>query len=62
VSNVFDSVFNDMPGVAMYRSWVFPDAAPDAAPEALLANWSWDDLVSYVGGEYAKAAYADSLG
>ncbi|WP_280429114.1 hypothetical protein [Nocardia brasiliensis] len=40
--NVFDSEFNSMPGIDMYRSWVEPDMYPNEQP-ARVENWSTYD-------------------
>ncbi|MFE2997962.1 hypothetical protein ACFXG4_23450 [Nocardia sp. NPDC059246] len=37
--NIFDSEFNGIPGIDMYRSWVEPEMYPDEGP-ALVDNWS----------------------
>lgn len=51
--DIFDGAFNGMGAVAMYRSWVIPESFPNQ-PQALLQNWSQEDLEMYVGGEYAR--------
>lgn len=40
----------------MYKAWAAPDIYPDE-PQPVLRNWHPEDLVAYVGGEYAKSAY-----
>ncbi|WP_156161938.1 hypothetical protein [Nocardia vulneris] len=40
--SVFDSEFNSMPGIDMYRSWVEPDMYPNEQP-ARVENWSTYD-------------------
>lgn len=42
----------------MYKAWAAPDLFPDQ-PQPVLSNWHPEDLIATVGGEYAKAAYAD---
>lgn len=59
MQNIFDGTFNGMGASEMYRSWVMPELFQGPLP--ILENWPEDDLVAYVGGEYAKAAYAKSL-
>ncbi|APQ42404.1 hypothetical protein PBI_BLUE_48 [Mycobacterium phage Blue] len=49
--NIFDGQFGGMSGVDMYRAWVTPELYPNKK-EALLSNWSQQDLEMYVGGLY----------
>ncbi|MGW0245091.1 hypothetical protein ACWDYH_00475 [Nocardia goodfellowii] len=40
--SIFDSEFNSMPGIDMYRSWVEPEMYPEESP-ARVGNWSQYD-------------------
>ena len=57
--NLFDSMFNGMPGSEMYRAQVVPDLYPHEKL-MMLQNWPEQDLEMYVGGwatpGYGKAA------
>ncbi|ALA06775.1 hypothetical protein AVV06_gp47 [Mycobacterium phage Chadwick] len=53
--SILDATFNGMGGSEMYRSQLVPEAFPKQKPMRF-ENWSEEDLVMYVGGEYAKAA------
>lgn len=48
MNHLFDSLFNDMSGIDMYRSWVIPGLYPDQ-PKPCLQNWSVEDLEMYCG-------------
>lgn len=52
-ASIFDGAFNGMAGIAMYRSWVTPELYA-GQPNALLQNWSQEELEMYVGGEYVR--------
>lgn len=51
--HILDSIFLDTPRKEMYLSWTFPDLFP-GQPQPKLQNWHPDDLIAYIGGEYAK--------
>lgn len=51
MNNVFDGFMDDAAAIGMYRGWV---AGEEDAPKARLENWLEEDLVAYVGGEFAK--------
>ena len=53
--NIFDSLFNGMGRSEMYRACLVPDGFRHEKP-MLLHNWSLDDLVMFVGGDYMKGA------
>ncbi len=46
--DVFDSVLNGMPGINMYRGWVFSDLYPDER-QPVLTNWSAEEIWAYCG-------------
>jgi hypothetical protein len=52
MNNIMDPLFNGMPGGQMYRGWAFPDIIRDQ-PKPRFENWEPEDLIAYVGGEYA---------
>ena len=47
-TGVFDGSLNNMPGIDMYRAWVFPDLYP-AERQPVLKNWDKDDLGAFCG-------------
>lgn len=47
--NIFDSEFNGIPGIDMYRSWVEPDLYPQERP-ARIENWSEYDREDFGNG------------
>jgi hypothetical protein len=46
--DIFDGALNGMPGIEMYRAWVFPDMYPDER-QPVLSNWSAEDLEAFCG-------------
>ena len=44
--DIFSGALNSAPRIDMYRSWVYPDMYEDER-EAVLDNWSDDDLENY---------------
>lgn len=51
--DIFDGALNGMPGIDMYRAWVWPDAYPKER-QPVLKNWDPEDLEAYCG-EYTTA-------
>ncbi|WP_280485406.1 hypothetical protein [Nocardia cyriacigeorgica] len=44
--SIFDSEWNGIPGIDMYRSWVVPELYPDERP-ARIENWHEDERADY---------------
>ena len=58
--NIMDPLFNGMAGIQTYRGQAFPDIIRDQR-DIRAENWDPEDLIAYVGGEYATRAGALAL-
>lgn len=58
--NIMDMFFNGAGRSEMYRAQVFPELFKHQ-PAMRLENWSWDELVAFCGGDYAKTEYTKEV-